>query len=341
MDEDDRRVKDLLTRRGALGTGAAVGAFALLGGATCASSKKPTEPSGGRGPAHGDAILRGQAALLPSKAPTITFETPADYKQEYDGPAASLRWRWRAFAAGSARQYGAYFDADGGFNTGLSITCSNKRTEDGTILGVVCKPISQGHEPSMVAVSPDVNGPSLAVEAHGNKGAGHENQAALAVYNLDQVHSGGEGHQTDGYGTKRFEIDGKGGLWWGLNLVDDARATHNVKLEPVSLGSDPRGLRVTGKGSSTTLELFASAPDSGGMRNWGIVANYNSAGDLAFRSSTTSKDAPAQRGLVASLESGGDLRFTKTSKGPIIKSPDGSSYRIIVDDDGELGTVAA
>jgi hypothetical protein len=64
-------------------------------------------------------------STLPRRGSTIRWaglgafrriETPADYKQDYDGAEASIRWRWRSFDAGTAREYGAYFDPDGTFD---------------------------------------------------------------------------------------------------------------------------------------------------------------------------------------------------------------------------------
>lgn len=187
----------------------------------------------------------------------------------------SVEWIWRT-KTGPYR-LGAYFSPDGDFNTGVAILVSNKRVSDqGRIQGVSAA--TDGSEPSSIAVSPDINGPALAVEAHGDMlvGEGVDNQTALAVYDLDDI-AGGSTPYSIGYGIKKFAIGGKGQMFWGANLLQDPVANAQMTLTHSGGHLTFTGGQI-GIGGAPTYKLDVMGATSGVA----IRAGSTTASDILF-----------------------------------------------------------
>lgn len=149
-------------------------------------------------------------------------------------------------------QLAAYFEL-GAFTTGNWITVSNKRVD---VNGVIQNVQGVASEPSMVSISPDVNGPSLAIEAYTSGLAGCENQGILAGYDLDDIWGGGTGY-SPGYGKKKFQITAKGVMYFGSNLGNTPIAsallsfgpssdyTHFLSSGTIRIGSSTTGVQIT------------------------------------------------------------------------------------------------
>lgn len=120
----------------------------------------------------------------------------------------------------------SYLNSVGSYQTGAWVEISNKRkTADGTIQGVSA--LADGSEPHMLGVSPDVDGPGLALEGKGTPGT---NNSALAVYDMDDI-IGGATPWSQGYGRKKFALAGKGQMLWGADLSDDPWVLADLILE--------------------------------------------------------------------------------------------------------------
>jgi hypothetical protein len=89
----------------------------------------------------------------------------------------------------------------------------------------------------------------------------------------------------------------------------------------------------------------------GGRRNWGIITE-STLGDFSIRESAANNTAPSVPRLHISsggnvgigttspasklTVTGGDIEATDSASGIILKSPNGTRYRITVDDSGAL-----
>jgi len=167
--------------------------------------------------------------LLPMNVGTLvpmSFAPTLPYTKSYAGPARAIEFLGGTSVPCSPPYcLSAYFAESGGFSTGVPIIMSNKRVDiNGEIQGVSA--LTDGSEPTMLSISPDVNGPSMAVEAHGTMTGDYLNQSALAVYNLDVI-AGGATSYSLGYGTKQFVITGIGKMLWGSDLGTDPVANEN------------------------------------------------------------------------------------------------------------------
>jgi len=163
---------------------------------------------------HSDAYL----SFLPGVEDGVLAGHAIDFRQPYGGP------------------YGlaAYFLPNGVYNTGTHITISNKRVNaQGDIQGVGA--LADGSEPTMLAVSPDINGPAVGIEADGAMGVGKTNALALAIYDLgDSV--GGATPYSSGYGRKRFAIGGRGQMFWGADLGVTPLTSSDIRLSRSGTG---------------------------------------------------------------------------------------------------------
>jgi hypothetical protein len=250
--------------------------------------------------------------------PLLSFQGRLSSKQ-YAGPHRVIEFRGGTYG-GATPPYdlSAWFDVRGAFLTGAYIVISNKRFDiDGQIMGVSARP--DGSEPSMLAVSPDVNGPAVAVEARGNMGPGFENQVALAVYDNDHINAGKTPYSR-GYGTKRFALSGRGAMMWGADLSDTPLTAHTVRLERSAehqltmttsetgagiftinaLGSSAT-LRLQ-KGGVTVVSLSASRATQAELAVAGNpVARFNATGSVCFGG----QNVGGQRVLSAQSTNGG------------------------------------
>lgn len=134
----------------------------------------------------------------------------------------------------------AYFAPNGTFCSGVWMVISNKRKSiEGEIQGVSA--LVDGSEPSMVCISPDVNGPALAIEGGTEKVAGNENNCAIAFYNMDE-RIGGLTAYSQGYCRKRAVILGNGTMMWGTDLGVDPHENADIAvLKPVEGGLELKG----------------------------------------------------------------------------------------------------
>lgn len=205
---------------------------------------------------------QGQNSLAnPATGAVISFAPDNAAAKTYSGPERVIEFMGGTFVgAGSPRNLASYMTKHGQFYTGTEIVMSNKRanTDDPTIQGL--RALSGVPEPLMLSISPDVNGPSLGIEAWGSLpgGAGptgHNNNLALATYDMEAVHSGVT-PQSGGYGTKRFGFTSTGKMFWAPDLgMDPAAAVSRMTLERAT---GLNGLRVSG--STTDANLIVSAP---------------------------------------------------------------------------------
>lgn len=219
--------------------------------------------------ASGQSLDSAVAGLIKQKAPT--WETPGQLKFDLFGNITAIKFapnvftqsgssiEWLGDTGSSNKQLpylrSAYFASNGAFYTGVWMIISNKRVNlAGDIQGVSATP--DGAEPSMLSISPDINGPCLAVEAASSQAAGYENSAALAVYDMNAIH-GGQTSYSAGYGTKKFAIRGDGSMYWGTNLGTNILGNANIaKLVPVYGGLNFTGtLHVYGTISANKLVL--------------------------------------------------------------------------------------
>jgi hypothetical protein len=99
------------------------------------------------------------------------------------------------------------------------------------------------------------------------------------------------------------------------------------------------------------LYLKRDLTDLGGRRNWGIITE-STLGDFSIRESAANNTAPSVPRLHISsggnvgigttspasklTVTGGDIEATDSASGIILKSPNGTRYRITVDDSGAL-----
>jgi hypothetical protein len=131
-------------------------------------------------------------------------------------------------------QLAAYFTYRGAFYSGTEMVLSNKRIDaNGAIQSVSA--LSNGSELSMLAISPDVDGPSIAVESFGARAAGHVNGAIIAGYDLDDVSGGATGYST-GYGKKKFNLTSRGTMEWGADLGITPAASSDIAVERNAAG---------------------------------------------------------------------------------------------------------
>lgn len=182
----------------------------------------------------------------------LTIQIRTAWTSSDGGPDASLRWVNEAFAVGSPYRYGAYFAREGHFATGLAILASNKRMNaTGLIQGI--SSVADGSEGYMIGSSPDINGPTIAGEAHGNMTApDYENQAAFAAYDLDDVSGGATGY-SPGYGKKKWMISGKGDQFWGTDLQKTPLTRYDVKM------THPAAGKLTVQSADATDTVFTVA----------------------------------------------------------------------------------
>lgn len=207
---------------------------------------------------------------------------------------------WLAGTAGPGPmpyKLGAYFTDRGSFQTGVDVIMSNKRVDiNGRIQGVSALP--DGSEPSMLSISPDVNGPSIAVEGYGSMGAGNENQTVFAAYDLESI-SGGATSYSPGYGTKKFAIGARGQMFWGSDLGTDPAANAEASLS------------VTGGDLIFGPRLNVVSPDDASLRLDGADANGSG---IEFRKNGVTKWQLVQ------------LNYLDFGSGPQfrLRAPDGS-----------------
>lgn len=149
-----------------------------------------------------------------------------------------------------------YIVGYGALLTMSNIVISAKKLNiNGDIQGVGAS--ADGSEPNMLAISPDLNGPCIAIEAHGLPAvAGLENSAAIAIYDFSQP-IGGATPWSAGFHAKTFVVDGKGKMWWGQSLGLNAAVNADMSLARDSGTAvvTGRGLRVVNNGDSPTLVL--------------------------------------------------------------------------------------
>ncbi len=154
----------------------------------------------------------------------------------------SLEW-YGDTGSGNRMPYrlSAYHLSNGAYYTGVWMVISNKRiSEKGEIQGVSAIP--DGTEPAMLNISPDVNGPCIAIEGGERDDPGHENQSIIAGYDLADIH-GGQTPYSGGFGKKKFAIRAKGSMYWGNNLSN----TGIVKNADIaSLTPTKTGLKLKG-----------------------------------------------------------------------------------------------
>ena len=159
--------------------------------------------------------------------------------KQYPGPdrVGEVLNKAGLFPAGSPYNIAAYMTPTGGLFTSAFIVISNKRANpgDGTIMGV--SGLANGSEPSMVAVTADVDGPAAALEAFTNQlaSAGNANRSAVAFYDLNDTLGGATGWSA-GYGKKKAIVDGKGGVFWGANLGVTPYVLSDVSMERGGIG---------------------------------------------------------------------------------------------------------
>jgi hypothetical protein len=106
-------------------------------------------------------------ALVPSTAsPMLSIKPVLPFTPTFTGPARAVEFLGGTGSNVMPYLLSAYFTPAGALYTGREIVVSNKRADiDGRILGV-SPDGGTTTEPSMVVISPDVNGPSLAVESN-------------------------------------------------------------------------------------------------------------------------------------------------------------------------------
>lgn len=227
-------------------------------------------------------IVNNNGTLRLPTDTTIALADPAfpgiNFRNATTGIATTMEW-WGGTGGAPGMPYdlGAYHSSVGAFYTAVELVVSNKRSHiNGTIQGVSA--LGDGSEPSMVAVSCDVNGPALALETHGAMGVGFENQTILAGYDLDNPTGGGAGPYSLGYGNKRFAISSRGEMFWGP-LVDDPAANATAKLTwdlDAEIGVQTR-FRVSNAAGDAILRIDGKSTDQsqlvffrGGTEKWAI-----------------------------------------------------------------------
>lgn len=128
-----------------------------------------------------------------------------------------------------------YVSDSGGIHSAAYVVLSNKRANpgDGTIMGVSA--VAGGAEPSMLAISPDVDGPAAALEAFTNEGPGNANRSAIGFYDLNDTLGGATGWSA-GYGKKKAIDSGKGNRYWGANLGLTPYVLADISMERAATG---------------------------------------------------------------------------------------------------------
>lgn len=81
--------------------------------------------------------------------------------------------------------------------------------------------------------------------------------------------------------------------------------------------------------------------DHDGRISWAPAGTGGTAGVTADPADDAATDVSLGRGGAALLTTDGDLEVTDPTKGVILRSPNGTRYRLTVADDGTLGTEAA
>ncbi|MEZ5231806.1 MAG: hypothetical protein R2749_03735 [Acidimicrobiales bacterium] len=98
-----------------------------------------------------------------------------------------------------------------------------------------------------------------------------------------------------------------------------------------------------GSGAAAVLEaqgvrsrLLAGGLQSDAIKRWSVDA----AGRIEWGpGGGGARDTNLYRHSAHTLATDDDLRFDRAGRGPIVRSPNGTAFRIVVADDGALGTV--
>ena len=265
-----------------------------------------------------DALAQTEEGVARRDAPnTFVFDSPSQPSfLSGDGALINLKQTTRGSTLGDIAfgvidsderdpyRVATYIMDGGAVFTGRWLVVSQKRKSSGEILGVSAKP--DGTENGMVQISPDVNGPGLAVEgkAAGNLVGEHNNLTALAVYDIDDV-IGGATPYSWGYGKKRWAMLGDGKMLWGANLGIDPGPNADVSVERDSAGT----LKVASRGTPETRFLIDSptgAPSLELQRNgstvFKFVSSSNGVGHLHVGGSPVARFAnPGGAGGVMSV----------------------------------------
>lgn len=313
--------------------------------------------------AYGQDVLQPKSIILDVSDPTsvgLSFEPTLPYTKTYPGPARVIQFYGGTALPPPAMPYllSAYFSPSGAFMTGVPIIASNKRIDvDGEIQGVSA--LADGSEPSFISVSPDINGPSLAIEAHGNMASGYQNQSILAGYDIDSPIGGATSYST-GYGAKRFAIGAKGQMFWGSNLGTNpaANAEAILTINGNDVGIGPR-LVIQGTSGETSLRINGVSTDasvlefqSHNVKKWSLVQqNYTEwfgllspSGTWALRVNPTTnnigigKDSDTARvSVLGDIRATGSMQLKTAGQGVILKSPNGTVCKsVTIDNSGNL-----
>jgi hypothetical protein len=215
---------------------------------------------------------------------------------------ASQSIRWIRTDLSMPYGLGTYMNSTGAFYTGKFITISNKRVDvNGAIMGISAT--SDGAEPNMFSVTPDVNGPAVAIEASGAPTGSLKNQAAIGFYDLD-TGIGGNTAYSSGYHAKKAQVTGDGTWSWGANLSTDPNANYETRLAPNLVSASAKGLLLTANASQAVLDLYETNATAA-LRNWRITTNSVANGSFDVLVSASQGVAPSVTAL--SIDSSGNV----------------------------------
>jgi hypothetical protein len=153
----------------------------------------------------------------------------------------------------------------------------------------------------------------------------------------------------------RLAITGRPWSWGGAVFVDPRAGRIGVGVSeaaaPVHLQRDSDGntllVRNTTPAGNTGANIVADAqtPQSrlfhGGLASDSVKRiSIEASGRLEWGpGGAAARDTNLYRKAANTLATDDDLRFDATGRGPIVRSPNGTAFRITVADDGRLGAV--
>lgn len=121
----------------------------------------------------------------------------------------------------------SHFGINGDYNTAAWVIISNKRGDNGLMMP--CETA-----PTMLAVSSDINGPTVGIESHADMIGTHTNSTAITVHDLDAQVSGTLSTNGGAYFYKKFAITGNGTMLWGTNLSTTPATNSTLVLLPTN-----------------------------------------------------------------------------------------------------------